>query len=33
MPYGRQVAVRIGPNGLTEDEAERCIKEVKRIGR
>jgi len=33
MPYGRQVAVRIGPNGLTEDEAKRCIDEVKRLGR
>lgn len=33
MPYGRQVAVRIGPNGLSEEEAKRCIDEVKRLGR
>ena len=29
MPLSRQVAIRIGAGGLTEDEAKRCLEVVK----
>ncbi|MGA1267102.1 MAG: hypothetical protein ACO32J_07990 [Phycisphaerales bacterium] len=33
MPLSRQVAIRIGPDGLTSDEADACIEAVRRAGR
>ena len=33
MPLNRQVAIRIGPDGLTPAEADACIEAVRRAGR
>ncbi len=32
MPLNRQVAIRIGPDALTQDEARRCLDAVKAHG-
>ncbi|NBX25656.1 MAG: hypothetical protein EBQ99_06345 [Planctomycetes bacterium] len=32
MPLNRQVAIRIGPDALTQDEAKRCLQAVKEQG-
>ena len=33
MPLSRQVAIRIGADGLTEDEAKRCLEIIRSAGR
>jgi len=33
MPLNRQVAIRIGPDGLTPAEADACMEAVRRAGR
>jgi hypothetical protein len=29
MPLNRQLSIRIGPDGITEDEAKRCLEVVR----